>query len=68
MSEMPPVPNRRPVAYKNEVFLESADARPLRILSAYLEPLAHFRRHKIRDTIVSFGSARLQEAGPWGRY
>ncbi|MCL6544795.1 MAG: TIGR00730 family Rossman fold protein [Bryobacteraceae bacterium] len=68
MSEMPPVPNRRPVAYKNEVFLESADARPLRILSEYLEPLAHFRRHKIRDTIVFFGSARLKEDGPLGRY
>ncbi|MGQ9635515.1 MAG: LOG family protein [Bryobacteraceae bacterium] len=68
MSEMTPVPNRRPVAYKNEVFLESADARPLRILSEYLEPLAHFRRHKIRDTIVFFGSARLKEDGPLGRY
>jgi len=68
MSEKPPVPNRRPVAYKNEVFLESADARPLRILSEYLEPLAHFRRHKIRDTIVFFGSARLKEDGPLGRY
>lgn len=68
MSEMIPVPNRRPVAYKNEVFLESADARPLRILSEYLEPLAHFRRHKIRDTIVFFGSARLKEDGPLGRY
>jgi uncharacterized protein (TIGR00730 family) len=68
MSEKTPVPNRRPVAYKNEVFLESADARPLRILSEYLEPLAHFRRHKIRDTIVFFGSARLKEDGPLGRY
>lgn len=68
MSEMTPVPNRRPVAYKNEVFLESADARPLRILSEYLEPLSHFRRHKIRDTIVFFGSARLKEDGPLGRY
>lgn len=68
MSDAPPVPNRRPKAYKNEVFLESADARPLRILSEYLEPLSHFRRHKIRDTIVFFGSARLKEDGPLGRY
>ncbi len=56
------------VAYKNEAFLDSADARPLRILSEYLEPLSHFRREKIRDTIVFFGSARLKEDGPMGRY
>lgn len=61
-------PNRRPVAYKNEEFLDSADARPLRILSEYLEPLSHFRKEKIRDTIVFFGSARVTEDGPMGRY
>ncbi len=60
--------NRRPKAYKNEAFLDSADARPLRILSEYLEPLSHFRKLKIRDTIVFFGSARLSEDGPMGRY
>ncbi len=59
---------RRPKAYKNERFLDSADARPLRILSEYLEPLSHFRREKIRDTIVFFGSARLHEDGPMGKY
>ncbi len=58
-----------PVAYKNEKFLDSADARALRILSEYLEPLAHFRREKIRDTVVFFGSARIQEKdGPLARY
>ncbi len=61
-------PNRRPVAYKNEDFLDSADARPLRMLSEYLEPLSHFRKEKIRDTIVFFGSARVTEDGPMGRY
>ncbi|MCC7175936.1 MAG: TIGR00730 family Rossman fold protein [Bryobacterales bacterium] len=60
--------NRRPPAYKNEAFLDTADARPLRILSEYLEPLSHFRRHKIRDTVVFFGSARIAEDGPMGRY
>jgi uncharacterized protein (TIGR00730 family) len=60
--------NRRPKAYKNETFLNSADARPLRILSEYLEPLSHFRRQKVRDTIVFFGSARLAEDGPLARY
>lgn len=59
---------RRPVAYKNESFLDSPDARELRILSEYLQPLAHFRDEKIHDTIVFFGSARLQEEGPLGRY
>jgi len=68
MSDVSPAPNRRPKAYKNEVFLESADARPLRILSEYLEPLSHFRKHRIRDTVVFFGSARIKEDGPMGRY
>jgi hypothetical protein len=40
----------------------------LRILSEYLEPYSHFRREKVRDTIVFFGSARLKEDGPLGRY
>ncbi|HOL73976.1 MAG TPA: TIGR00730 family Rossman fold protein [Bryobacteraceae bacterium] len=57
------------VAYKNEEFLDSADARPLRILSEYLEPLSHFRREKIRDTVVFFGSARIEPGkGPLARY
>ena len=60
--------DRAPLAYKNEEFLESPDSRPLRIVSEYLEPLAHFRRQRIRDTIVFFGSARIQEDGPLGEY
>jgi len=58
----------RPVAYENLEFLDSSDARPLRILAEYLEPVAHFRRQKIRDTVVFFGSARLREDSPMGRY
>lgn len=60
--------SNRLVAYKNEAFLDSPAARSLRILSEYLEPLEHFRREKIRDTIVFFGSARITEDGPLGRY
>jgi uncharacterized protein (TIGR00730 family) len=57
------------VAYKNEEFLDSPDARALRILSEYLEPLSHFRRERIRDTVVFFGSARVEEGkGPLARY
>ncbi|HEX8795870.1 MAG TPA: TIGR00730 family Rossman fold protein [Polyangiaceae bacterium] len=56
------------LAYKNDAFLDSDDGRPIRILSEYLEPLATFRRERVHDTIVFFGSARLQEDGPLGRY
>ncbi len=66
MNENPECPHV--VAYKNEKFLDSADARALRILSEYLEPLSHFRRERIRDTIVFFGSARTEETGPMSRY
>ncbi len=59
---------RRPVAYLNQSFLESQDARGLRILSEYLEPLSHFRDEKIQDTIVFFGSARVHEEGPMSEY
>ena len=45
-------------AYKNEAFLNSPEARPLRILAEYLEPEHRFQEFKIRDTIVVFGSAR----------
>jgi uncharacterized protein (TIGR00730 family) len=58
----------RPLAYKNEAFLDSPSARPLRILSEYLEPYTHFRRQRIQDTVVFFGSARLKEDGPMGGY
>jgi len=57
-----------PPAYKNEEFLRSREARSIRILSEYLHPLQHFRKEKIHDTIVFFGSARIAEDGPLGRY
>ena len=40
-------------------FLESRDARALRILAEYLEPLSRFKRYEVQDTIVFMGSARL---------
>lgn len=46
-------------AYKNLDFLNSAEARTLRILSEYYEPKARFQKHNIVDTIVFFGSARI---------
>src|SRR5436190_20647839 len=51
--------SEQPVAYLNQAFLESADARPIRILAEYLEPLRRFKEQKIQDTIVFFGSARV---------
>jgi uncharacterized protein (TIGR00730 family) len=59
---------RRPLAYREEAFLQSPSSRPLRILSEYLWPLSHFEEEKIQDTIVFFGSARIEENGPLSRY
>ena len=56
------------VAYEDPRFLESDDARPLRILAEYLAPLSQFREHDISDTIVFYGSARIASGGPLGRY
>src|SRR6195256_1865005 len=48
-----------PLAYLNPEFLNSPDGRLLRIISEYSEPLSRFRREKIQDTVVFFGSARF---------
>ena len=56
------------VAYDDKAFLDSDDARPLRILAEYLGPKHAFHRSQIRDTIVFFGSARLAPDGPLGDY
>jgi hypothetical protein len=50
---------QQPMAYLNPEFLESEEARPIRILSEYLEPLRRFKEQKIQDTVVFFGSARV---------
>ena len=47
-------------AYKNPGFLESSDARALRILSEYMEPRSRFDEFELKDTIVVFGSARIK--------
>jgi uncharacterized protein (TIGR00730 family) len=49
----------QPLAYMNGVFLESDDARPIRILAEYLEPLRRLKEQNIQDTVVFFGSARV---------
>jgi len=54
----PELPNGPPLSYLNSEFLNSQEARVIRILAEYLEPATRLRRHRIRDTIVFFGSAR----------
>ena len=57
-----------PLAADDPTFLHSDSARPLRILAEYLQPLAVFRRERIHDTVVFFGSSRITPDGPLGRY
>ncbi len=49
----------QPLAYLDPEFLETDDARPLRILAEYLEPLRRLKQQNIQDTVVFFGSARV---------
>jgi uncharacterized protein (TIGR00730 family) len=51
--------HHQPKAYEDPRFLESKEARGLRILSEYLEPLARFKHFEVQDTIVFMGSARI---------
>ena len=61
MPRKPPNPlNNASLAYENDLFLNSPDGRILRILAEYSEPLARFRRERIQDTVVFFGSARFR--------
>jgi uncharacterized protein (TIGR00730 family) len=46
-------------AYQDNEFLNSSDGRSIRLLTEYLQPKSKFKKHKIMDTIVFFGSARL---------
>jgi len=51
--------NRPLKAYKDLDFLSSSDARAIRILCEYIEPMSRFCQTGIRDTIVFFGSSRV---------
>jgi uncharacterized protein (TIGR00730 family) len=59
MEQFSYMPSKQPLAYHDQQFLESTDARPIRILSEYLSPLRRFRQENIQDTVVFFGSARI---------
>src|SRR5579863_5042202 len=54
-----PKPFRSPLAYENPGFIHSPDGRTLRMLAEYWEPLGRFRKERIQDTVVFFGSARF---------
>jgi len=49
-----------PLAYENKDFIDSPDGRMMRIMAEYYEPMARFRRERIQDTVVFFGSARFR--------
>ena len=68
MDNVQNIPADPSLAYRDEAFLDTDDARPLRILAEYLAPLRAFRRARIHDTVVFFGSVRLKEDGLLGRY
>lgn len=66
MNDEAPLPPK--VAYENQKFLDSEEARPLRMIAEYLEPLQRLRETRVHDTIVFFGSARITSEGPMGHY
>jgi hypothetical protein len=53
-------PSRPVPSFLNPKFMESSDARPIRITSEYIEPYTRFRRLNVKNTIVFFGSARTR--------
>src|SRR5215469_4586416 len=48
------------VPHEDRAFLESTSARPIRILAEYLHPMIQLKKEGIGDTIVMFGSARIE--------
>lgn len=61
IKKLKPSPMQAPLApYKDPAFLDSSAARPIRILTEYLHPLAQLKKEGIGDTIVMFGSARIE--------
>ncbi len=51
---------KAPLAYENQDFLNSPDGRVFRMMAEYQEPMARFRRERVQDTVVFFGSARFR--------
>ncbi len=54
-------PQHAPKApHEDHKFMECTPARPIRILAEYIYPLAQLKKEGIGDTIVMFGSARIE--------
>ncbi|HYA64242.1 MAG TPA: TIGR00730 family Rossman fold protein [Candidatus Sulfotelmatobacter sp.] len=54
-------PQHAPKApHEDHVFMSSTPARPIRILAEYLHPLVQLKKEGIGDTVVMFGSARIE--------
>ncbi len=56
------------LAYHDSDFMDSDEARPLRIIAEYLQPLRALREARVSETVVFFGSSRLRADGPNGHY
>src|SRR3989304_824411 len=46
-------------AYLNKEFLDSDEARTIRILSEILEPMHRLAKHRVHSTVLFLGSSRL---------
>ena len=55
------------IAYEDDDFLKSNEARTIRILSEYLEPAKRLTENNIKNTVVFFGSARANPDGGIGK-
>lgn len=54
-------------SYNNRAFLQSRQGRLIRILCEFEEPAGRLRRHKVRSTVLVFGSARSMSAAEHAR-
>jgi hypothetical protein len=61
IKKLKPKPMHAPLApYKDPAFMDSTAARPIRILTEYMHPMVQLKKEGIGDTIVMFGSARIE--------
>jgi len=57
------MPTKPVKAYKNQDFLMSAEARTVRMLCEYLEPLTRLKQRRVEHAIIFWGSARIRPLG-----
>ncbi len=61
IKKLKPKPMHAPLSpYKDPAFMDSTVARPIRILTEYMHPMVQLKKEGIGDTIVMFGSARIE--------